>query len=65
GYTTNGNFTGAAIPSSVGYAWAVRDGDVLAIPEPEVYTLMLAGLMLVGVAARCRKQPAPAQFLHY
>lgn len=46
-----------------GYAWAVRDGDVLAIPEPEVYASMLAGLMLVGVAARRRKQTAPAQFL--
>ncbi|HBU30331.1 MAG TPA: hypothetical protein DEB56_12845 [Thiobacillus sp.] len=63
GYTTNGNFTGPASPSSEGYAWAVRDGDVLAIPEPEVYASMLVGIVLVGVAARRRKQTAPAQFL--
>jgi hypothetical protein len=31
-------------------------GDVLApIPEPETYALMLAGLALVGAAARRRK----------
>lgn len=30
------------------YAWAVRDGDVAAIPEPETYTMLLAGLLLVG-----------------
>ncbi|WP_292450681.1 PEP-CTERM sorting domain-containing protein [Methylibium sp.] len=36
-------------------AWAVRDGDVMAaIPEPSTYALMLAGLGLVGWAARKR-----------
>jgi hypothetical protein len=40
------------------YAWAVHDGDVAAVPEPETYTLMLAGLGLVGYAARRRKQAA-------
>lgn len=34
------------------YAWAVRDGDVAAVPEPEIYAMMLAGLGLVGAAAR-------------
>jgi len=38
--------------SSTYYAWAVRSGDVAAVPEPETYALMLAGLGLVGVAAR-------------
>lgn len=33
------------------YAWAVRDGDVAAIPEPETYAMMLAGLGLVAFAA--------------
>jgi hypothetical protein len=39
------------------YAWAVRDGDVAApVPEPETYAMMLAGLGLLGVLARRRKQ---------
>ena len=39
------------------YALAVRPGDVLvpAVPEPETYALMLAGLAVVGAAARRRK----------
>lgn len=38
------------------YAWAVRPGDVAApVPEPETYALLLAGLGLVGVAARRRR----------
>lgn len=41
---------------SIGYfAWAVRPGDVVAVPEPESYVLLLAGLGLVGVAARQRR----------
>lgn len=32
-------------------AWAVRDGDVAAVPEPETYAMLLAGLGLIGVAA--------------
>ena len=36
------------------YAWAVR--DVPAIPEPETYAMMLAGLGMLGFAARRRKQ---------
>ena len=37
------------------YAWAVRPGDVMAVPEPETYALMLAGLSLLGFTARRRK----------
>lgn len=36
------------------YALAVRPGDVAAVPEAETYALMLAGLGLVGFAARRR-----------
>lgn len=36
------------------YAWAVRDGDVAAVPEPESYALFLAGLGLIGFAVRRR-----------
>lgn len=35
-------------------AMAVRDGDVLAVPEPETYALMLAGLAGVAFAAKRR-----------
>lgn len=37
------------------YAWAVRPGDVAAVPEPETYAMMLAGLGLLGLSARRRK----------
>lgn len=38
------------------YAWAVRPGDVAAVPEPEAYALMLVGMgLLAGVARRKQK----------
>ena len=37
------------------YALAVSPGDVAAVPEAQTYALMLAGLGLVGAAARRRK----------
>lgn len=37
-----------------GFAWAVRSGDVAAVPEAETWALMLAGLGLVGWRARQR-----------
>jgi hypothetical protein len=42
------------------YALAVRPGDVLvaAVPEPETYALMLAGLALVGAAAKRKARRA-------
>lgn len=43
------------LPSLELSAWAVRDGDVAAIPEADMWMLLLSGLALVGVAARRRK----------
>ena len=37
------------------YALAVRSGDVAAIPEPETYAFMLAGLGLIGLMRRRRR----------
>lgn len=37
------------------YAWAVSPGDVGAVPEPEAWVMLLAGLGLVGVATRRRR----------
>jgi hypothetical protein len=38
------------------YAWPVRPGNVAAaIPEPKTYALILAGLAVVGYAARRRR----------
>ena len=39
----------------IGYAWLVHDGDVVVVPEPSTYVLMLAGLGLVGYAIRRSK----------
>ncbi len=41
-------------------AWAVHPGDVAAVPEPETYAMMLAGLGLMGFVARRRKQKEAA-----
>ncbi len=38
------------------FAWPVHEGDVaLAIPEPEIYTMLLTGLGLLGFMSRRRK----------
>src|SRR4030065_719954 len=55
GLNFGGRVTNSA--NSEFYAWAVRPGDVATIPEPETYAMLLAGLGLVGAAARRRKQP--------
>ncbi len=52
-YTSNG-FQDAGDENVEFYAWAVRPGDVAAIPEAETYALMLVGLGLLGWRARRR-----------
>jgi hypothetical protein len=52
----NGGVTGIQAGGVSLSAWAVRDGDVAAIPEPETYAMLLAGLGLLGFFAQRRKQ---------
>lgn len=40
--------------ASAGFGWAVHDGDVGAVPEPQTYALMMLGL--VGIAAVARRK---------
>jgi hypothetical protein len=57
-----------SIPSagSIGYTgtdgfdhyFRLDSSQVAAVPEPETYAMMLAGLGLIGFAARRRKQQA-------
>lgn len=42
-------------PLNTFYAWAVRDGDVAAVPEADTWAMLLVGLGLVGMAARRRR----------
>jgi hypothetical protein len=48
-FITDGEFTGTMTPISI---------EVAAMPEPETYAMMLAGLGLMGFAVRRRKQKA-------
>ena len=38
------------------FVWYVRDGDVPAIPEPQVWAMMLAGMAGVGLFTRRRRK---------
>jgi len=53
-FVTSLGETSAAYEYTAQYAWAVRDGDVLTVPEPNTLPLMLAGLGVVGWMARRR-----------
>ena len=41
-------------------AWAVRPGDVAAVPEPETVALFLAGLAVIGRTVRRRRHFGPS-----
>ena len=60
-FRTGIGFQGAGSKLYDFYALAVHSGDVAApIPEPETYALMLAGLGLLGIVGRRRKQKEAA-----
>lgn len=47
--------SGLSIVDSLTYAWALRDGDVVAsVPEPQAALLMLGGLGVIGLLTRRR-----------
>lgn len=53
-FTMGSGYQGTQSTTSANYlsVWAVRDGDVAAVPEPETYAMMLAGLILIGLVKR-------------
>ena len=54
-FMTNGEQGQKITSYGTSYSWAVRAGDVPAIPEPESYAMMLAGIGMVGFATRRRR----------
>jgi hypothetical protein len=55
GFRTTSGYQFNGYQSYQFYAWAVRPGDVAAVPEPEVYGLLMAGLGVLGVVAKRRR----------
>lgn len=54
-FDMNGGMQGSTDGIYPNYAWAVRSGDVVAaVPEAQSHVMLLAGLALVGWAARRR-----------
>jgi PEP-CTERM motif len=59
-YVMLDHFSGRHFKSEPGFhAWAVKSGDVAAVPEPATYALMIAGVAVVGAVARRRKPSCP------
>lgn len=56
-FATSIGFQGATSTDngSLFNAWAVRDGDVSAVPEPQIYITLLAGLMLMATGRKFKR----------
>jgi len=54
-FNTIEGFQGGGLKDYALYAVAVRPGDVAAIPEPQTYAMLLAGLGALAVAVRRRR----------
>jgi PEP-CTERM motif len=54
-FNTSPGFQSFYVKGYALYAWAVRPGDVAAVPEPQAYLLALAGLAVAGALARKRR----------
>jgi hypothetical protein len=53
---TGSNFVKDPSAPSSGMNWVLGSATVTAVPEPEAYAMLLAGLGLVGAMARCRRK---------
>jgi hypothetical protein len=59
-FGTSNGYQGAGGQNSQMFAWAVRPGDVVAaVPEPETYAMLLAGLGLLSGVAKRRRSLGP------
>lgn len=55
-FSTRYGFQSYDASGNLKFAWAVQMGDIAAVPEPETYAVLLAGLGLIGVSARRNKR---------
>ena len=55
-----GGAGGGIAPHAINFSFTYLDAPVAPVPEPETYAMMLAGLCLLGFAARRRKQKEAA-----
>jgi hypothetical protein len=55
-----GSVEGQSVRPVYGISGTLTVGSITAVPEPETYAMLLAGLGLLGFAARRRKQKEAA-----